>query len=464
MKKFWMGWVLLGLLLMVRAEAQVDAQFDLNVKDSPLRGVLEMIAARAGLQLVLGQDPNVNVSISQTGVTARQLLDQIASNQQIEYLITGNQLIINRRSLGTSIGDSHLIHVQYANASDIAGKVRPVMTTDERIVVDERENNLVFMGSRTNFEKIKSLVTLLDSPPRQIMIEALIVETTHSFMQQLGISVAGLGDTVNTPGPVRPYGTFKTVLDGINSKTLEVKLTAAENNGDARVISRPKVITLNNKTAQIQSGITYHVKTLSNVMMNGQNNQVGGNAGMMGGMGGGMGMGIGGGMGGAGGIGGMGGVGGGIGGGFAAGGLIPVRAGLSLNILPTVVGTEDIKLVVDIDNSTSDMGSAVDGIPGIFQNSANTNVIVKNKQTAVIAGLIKQQKSKSSGGVPILSDIPLIGLLFKSSSKIDENNELVIFLTPTMGNPDPVHVDPETGKELKPELAVDQSEAKVPPQ
>ena len=205
-----------------------------------------------------------------------------------------------------------------------------------------------------------------------------------------------------------------------------MRLTAAETKGDAKVISRPKVITLNNKVAKVHSGVTYHVKTLSNVLSGEAANQTG-----------------------------QGGSGGSQVSGIATGGLTSVQAGLSLNILPSLVGTDDVRLVVDIDNSTSDMGSAVDGIPGIFKNSANTNVIVKNRQTAVIAGLIKQEKSKSSGGVPILSDIPLIGLLFKSSSKVDQNNELVIFLTPTVGNPESAHVDPETGKLMTPTLAID---------
>ena len=393
------------LVFFPSAKAQMDAELSMNVKDSPLKGVLEMIAAKSGLQLVLGQDPNVNVTLVQSGATARQLLDKLAQDQQIEYTISGNQLIVTRRGLSGNIGDSHLIHLNYASAQEVSGKMRSVVSNEEKILVDERENNLIFMGSKGNFEKVKALATLFDSTPKQIQIEALIVETSHAFMRQLGISMAGFGDTIQTPGPNQPNGTFKTVLDNLNSKSLELKLTAAESNGNAKVVSRPKVITLNNKTAKVQSGITYHVKTLSNVQAgetsqssaSGQSSTTPG---------------------------------------VVTGGVASVEAGLSLNILPTMVGTDDIKLTVDINNSTSDIGSSVDGIPGIIKNSANTTVIVRNKQTAVIAGLIKQQTSKNSGGVPFLSDIPLLGLLFKSHASTDENNELVIFLTPTIGNPE----------------------------
>lgn len=412
----WLRGLLWVALIFARpVQAQMDSDLTVNVKDSPLRNVLEMIAARAGLQLVMGRDVNVNVSLSQTGMSARKILDQIASEQQIEYTISGSQLIVTRRGVGGSIGDSHMIHLSYVSAADVVAKVSPVVGGDERLMLDERENNLIFMGSKSNFEKIRSLAMLFDSPPKQILIEGLIVETSHSFMRQLGVSFAALGINANVPKPASPNLSFSGVLDGFNSKTLEVQLAAAESNGEAKIVSRPKVMTLNNKAARIQSGITYYVKTLTNVAIG----TGAAGAGVLGGVG-------------VGGVGGVGAV-GAMGGGVAVGGVTPINAGLTLNVLPLLVGDEEIRMTVDINNSSSDMGNSVDGIPGIMQNSANTNVIVRNKQTAVIAGLIKQAKSKTSSGVPFLQDIPLIGSFFKSRAVSDNNNELVIFLTPSLG-------------------------------
>ena len=126
-----------------------------------------------------------------------------------------------------------------------------------------------------------------------------------------------------------------------------------------------------------------------------------------------------------------------------------------MSILPTIVGDDQVKLAVDINNSQPDGGSAVDGIPGVLKNSANTLVIVKNKQTAVIAGLIKQNKSNSSTGVPFLSDIPILGLLFKSKSVQDTNDELVIFLTPSIQDPKAYSVDPTVMSNLDNNAAKD---------
>ena len=429
--RFGLGWVLVAMLalLPVKSFSQMDSEMSVNVRDTPLRGVLEMIAARTGLSLVLAQEPTVNVTLSQSGVTPRQLLDFLARDQQIEYTISGSQLIITKRFVGGGIGDSHLLHLRYAPAADVSAKIKSVMGGDEKILVDERENNLIFLGSRVNFEKLKSLAAMFDVAPKQILIEGLIVETSHNFIRQLGISMLGYGSRTTTPGPNNPNAAFKTVLTGINAKTLEIRLNAAETNGDAKVISRPKVTTLNNKPATIQSGITFFVKTLSNVLTT---DRPMGNVGMAGGVGA-----AGAGAGGAGGVGGL---------GMVAGGVTSLQAGLNLNILPILVGDDEIKLNVDINNSTSDVGSSVDGIPGILKNSANTTVIVRDKQTAVIAGLIKQNKAKTSGGVPFLQDIPLLGLLFKSREVIDQNNELVIFLTPTIGNPENARTDSYAGE------------------
>ena len=247
--------------------------------------------------------------------------------------------------------------------------------------------------------------------------------------------MAGFGDTTTNSGPNSPNGNFKTVIGTVNSKTLDIRLTAAESKGDAKVISRPKVITLNNKMAKIQSGVTYHIKTLSSV----QSGDAGAGSGASAGSAGGTTPGV------------------------LTGGITSIDAGLSLSILPSLVGEEDIRMIVDINNSSPDQGSAVDGIPGVLRNAANTNVIVKNKQTAIIAGLIKQSKSKNSDGVPILSDIPLIGLLFKSHSSTDLNNELVIFLTPTIGNPEDVRTAPYLTMDLekaKPETKREPATAK----
>ena len=407
--------VFLASSLISVARAELDSEISMNVKNSPMKSVLEIMAAKAGMELVMDSDPNISITLSQGNTTVKKLLEKMTAEQQIEYMVRGNQLIVSKRYLPNTAntGDSHLIPIKYAAVGDISGKIITIIGPEEKLLVDERTSSLIFVGSRRSFEKVMGLVQMLDLPPKQIMIEAQIVETSNSFLRNLGVALGDLSDikmTNKSPvsgfstnaGPTSPNIGMKAVLGRIGGRDLDFRLTAAESNGDAKVISRPKVMTLNNQQARINSGITYSIKTLSSISASSTSSSGSSSSSSSGTSGSGV----------------------------LTGGVTSVSAGLNLTITPSLVGNEQIRLVVDISNSQPDEGTAIDGIPGILTNSANTSVIVKNHETAVIAGLIKQSKSNSSSGVPILSNIPLIGWLFKSNSKSDRNNELVIFITP----------------------------------
>lgn len=192
-------------------------------------------------------------------------------------------------------------------------------------------------------------------------------------------------------------GAFKLNVGNLAGGNLEVMLSAAESNGDARVISRPKVVTLNNTPATINSGVSFYIKTLSAIVAGG---------------------------------GGASGGGGGIG-----GGVSQLNAGLSLSVTPTIMGKDLVKLLININNSSPDEAQAVEGIPGILNNSAQTSVIIAEGRTAVIAGLVKNTGGKSSAGVPFFQHIPILGALFRNSTYSDRNNELVMFITPQIVTP-----------------------------
>ena len=398
--------LLLFLFLSVPCFADLDSRVTVNLRNAPIRNVFEIIAAKVGLQLVMDAELTQNVTISENAITAKKLLEKLAVENSIEYLITGTQLIVDKTKPGGGSqtgGDSHEIILKNAMASELVNKIGQVFSGDGKLLADEHSNKLIYLGSQKSFDKLKSLVSHFDSPQRQIMIEAIIVETTHNFLQQIGIALGSsnssntVSGSINTSGPTAPNITFNALLGRINSNALNVKLTAAETKGDAKIVSRPKVVTLNNRAAKVESGVTFNIKTLSNV-----------SAGTAGGSATGAGQGV------------------------VTGTVTSIDAVLSLNILPLLIGEDEIKLTVDINDSSPDLASSVDGIPGILKNTASTAVIIKNRQTAVIAGLVKQSKSKSATGVPFLSQIPILGWLFRSNSVSDTNSELVIFLTPTI--------------------------------
>ena len=386
--------------------SELDTPISVNVRNAPIKQVLETIAAKTGLRLYVDSDLNITVSIAEVDMSARKLLGKLAAENAIEYTVNGNQLLVDRvkaNVANTAGGDSHEIILRNAIASELVTKITSVISGDGKILADEHSNKLIYVGSDKTFERVKTLVSHFDSPQKQIMIEAIIVETSHNFLQEIGVSFGGsnssgsLSGTVNTAAPTSPNLSFNAILGKVNSNALNLRLTAAETKGDAKIVSRPKIVTLNNRAAKVESGVTLNIKTLSNVSAGtAPSSTTSANQGVV------------------------------------TGSVTSIDAVLSLNILPLLIGDDDIKLTVDINDAAPDLSNAIDGIPGILKNSASTAVIIKNKQTAVIAGLIKQTKSKSSTGIPFLSDIPLLGMLFKSHSVTDTNNELVIFLTPTI--------------------------------
>jgi type IV pilus assembly protein PilQ len=386
------------------ARALEERQFSVNVNGATAENVVRMIAQRAGLEAKIEGDLSKRVSYSFSKTTLENALSRMAGDVGFDYSIRNGVLHVSRVTAGrapASAGGStpRLIELKFVDAEEIAQKLRSVLKDGEEIHVDKRLNTLVFMGSDSAFRRSMEFVDLFDRLPQQIMIEAKIVETNDRFSRELGFQAGDLSSPdmnndsratgLSTPLVSQdPNFRFKYKLGVMNNRNLDLRLVAAEQKGDAKVISRPRVVTINNTRALINSGLVFNVKTL------GQTAAPEGAAPL------------------------------------ATGGLERVEAGLQLGVLPTIVDRSMVRLLVDVNNSEPDTSISIDNIPGISTNSANTSIIVDNGSTAVIAGLIKQAKSSGRTGVPFLSDIPVLGLLFRSDVTASRNNELMIFITP----------------------------------
>ncbi len=397
-------------------------RFNINIRNGDLKDLLRIIADRSGLDTRFDGPPDTRVSAVLRNVTLAEALDHIADKNGLEYSIDDERIVIRKldessqqasstspsgrylsgvSDSGTGMNGVREISLQYAQASILVEQLRPLAGPEVSMVVDQLANSILFQGSEQAYERLKGIIKVLDRLPQQVLIEAQIVETSRNFLQAFGLSwgltkdpslsnsTAKTGFVVSTAGPSAPNAAIRyAISQDWGGIPLDVRLNAAETNGDAKVISRPKVVTLNNTPANIQSGISFNVKTLSTVST------------------------------------------GGGGSGVAAGGVATLNAGLTLNVTPTIMGTDLVKLNVVINNSQPDESQIVDGIPGIVNNSATTSVIVNEGRTAVIAGLVKNSGGKAEASVPLLSKVPILGALFRNSNVSDRNNELVIFITP----------------------------------
>jgi len=385
------------------------SRFSVNFQNSDVSGLLRLVAAQTGLQLKADPSVAALVTLTQPNATAREILDRLSQDQEIEYSVEGNTLYVSKRSVGVpgATGSVHHVLLKFASASDVVGKLGPIVPVTEKLIVDESANSIMFVGSELSWQKVSQVVSFLGVIPAQVMIEAQIVETSNSFLRDLGIAVGATSKNgkhsidVDSPIALTPNLGYSGLVSG-KAFNLDVKLNAAESRGDAKVISRPKVMTLNNKKAKIESGLSINVKTLSTAISNptvAPGDASTGTAGLA-----------------------------------ATSGVTTLQAGLTLEILPTIVEGDLLRLNVNIANNQPDESDKVDGIPTVHTNSASTSILVRSGETAIIAGLIKQTNSKNEGGVPVLSSIPLLGGLFGNSSRTDRNNELTIFITPTIEN------------------------------
>jgi type IV pilus assembly protein PilQ len=289
------------------------------------------------------------------------------------------------------------ISVNYSDArSEILPHIKPVLTKDRgKVSVDQRNNQLIVTDTADKIARIKEIVERIDTVTPQVIIEAKVVEISSEFSREIGIEWGadwgGNNDGFSINGgnvdasiamnyPSAGGSTVGFVFEraGNVALTLNATLNAVEANRQGRIISAPKIVTLDNKKAKIKQGleVPYLERDSS------------GNA--------------------------------------------TVRfknVDLLLEVTPTVTPDDRILMKIFLtknDALPSDPGEA----PALSTNEAQTELLVNDGDTIVIGGIIKRNESDAVTGWPGLKDVPLLGWLFKSNAISDRSNELLIFLSP----------------------------------
>jgi type IV pilus assembly protein PilQ len=251
----------------------------------------------------------------------------------------------------------------------------------------------------------------LDTKTPQILIEARIVEANLSFQSELGVKwgfqavTPGINTTTigggtsgtvqgtatnevinfpavarsGAPGAVGATGILEAVFTRGNIRELDLQISAHENKGDVKVISSPKIATLDNKEASIEQGLRIPYPKLTTE------------------------------------------------------GTITtdfIDADLKLTVTPHVTNDGNIKLRIDAKKDAPDFTKTVLGVPSIDKKEAITEVLIKDEGVVVIGGIYTINKTNASEGIPLFSRIPLLGWLFKRDVKEDTRSDLLIFISP----------------------------------
>ena len=293
---------------------------------------------------------------------------------------------------------TEFIPIHYSDAnSEIKPHIDPILTKRGKVSVDKRNNQLILTAIAENIKRAKQIIREIDRVTPQVTIEARIVEANTSFSRALGfdwgtitigaVNPLQVGDatfdftlladnSISTP-PTGSVGFNFQKLTGTDFSIVDAKLEAAESEGKTNIISAPKVTTLDSKKAEIVQGlqVPYLERDSSgNATTKYQD------------------------------------------------------VDLKLTVTPKITLDDRIRLKVVIQKQ--DIVEQTQFGPAVSNNTADTELLVDNGDTIVIGGIVKSTLTYDEDGIPGLRNMGVLGWLFKSQSKIDNKNELLIFMTP----------------------------------
>jgi type IV pilus assembly protein PilQ len=394
---------------------------DLKVTNADVTEVLRTFAQISGLNIIVQPGVAGVVTAELDNVPWDQALEQVLKINGLSYELDGNvmriapvsvlrqeanekQQLVQAQALSIPLR-TVFRRLSYANAGNLAGLLRTgqagLLSQRGSVIVDDRTNSLIIKELPSYMDTVISVIDRLDTPEPQVMIEARIIETTKQFSRDLGIAWGfnGVADAAhgNTTGLVFPNngtakggvnltkggnnGTLNLHLGNVlNTFNLDVALQAAENEGLVHILSAPKVATLNNQQAEIQSGVQIPVQTIANNTVTVQY----------------------------------------------------VNATLRLSVTPQVTAEGTVVMTINIEKREPQLAFLVPGATNapISTKEASTKLLVRDGGTAVIGGIYKVTNSQGEDRVPGLANIPIIGHLFKNKSRSEQNEELLIFITP----------------------------------
>ncbi|MEI8671959.1 type IV pilus secretin PilQ [Vibrio sp. SA48] len=406
----------------------------INFQDIPVRSVLQLIADYNEFNLVVSDSVVGNLTLRLDAVPWQQVLDIILQVKGLDKRVEGNVIVVapkqeldsrekqqlEKARLAEELGDLHseIININFAKASDIAemiGGEGPLSMLSQRgsISVDERTNSLLIRELPDNISVIRHIIAALDIPVKQVQIEARIVAVNEGNLDELGVRwgfTSTNGD--NTVGgsiesnlfqagllnestlPVDDFLNVNLAATSTNASSiafqvaklgsdllLDLELSALQRESKAEIISSPRLITTNKKSAYIEQGteIPYLESSSS-----------------------------------------------------GATSVSFKKAVLSLKVTPQI--TPDNRLVLDLSVTQDRPGEVVKTGTGeavaINTQRIGTQVLVNNGETVVLGGIFQHSISNTVDKVPLLGDLPLLGVLFRRSYEQVGKSELLIFVTP----------------------------------
>ncbi len=414
-------------------------RLSLNFQDIEVRSVLQLLADFTGINIVVSDTVTGRVTLRLKNVPWDQALDIILKTKALAMRKNGNIILVApteelaaREKLELEALQqveelaplrTEMIQVNYAKAAEIeellSGGDTSLLSDRGSVTTDARTNTLLVQDTEEKLSDIRALVTRLDVPVRQVLIESRIVIANDDFNKELGARFGVTGTTertlngqltgsgavtagildgttdflngddlintnrwnVNLPA-TNPSGSFALALAKLPFGTLlELELSAMQAEGQGEVVSSPRVITANQREALIEQGVEIPYLEASS---------------------------------------------------SGAATIAFRKAVLALKVTPQITPDERIimDLVVNNDTVGERFGSGALDVPSIDTREVSTQVLVNNGETVVLGGVYQQVTSTEINRVPFFSDLPLVGVFFRNTRIEDDKTELLVFVTP----------------------------------
>ena len=420
---------------------------DLDVRELDIRDFLRFLAEAAGVNIVVDNDVDGSVTLRLRDVPWDEALDVVLRSNGLAMVRRGHVIrIAKQETLDAELKavlerreqlfvppplETRLIPVSYATAGELSPRAEELISDRGSVSVDGRTNVIIATDERSVLDQIEELVRSLDTQTPQVLIEARIVEATSTYARHVGIQwggdfisstatgnstglawpnsigLAGGATDQNAPlmglstvggSQVNPNfavnlpaavgtgsgGALGLTLGSVaNNANLNIRLSALEDTGTLRIISSPRILTLDNRQAHIEQGtmIPYSQVSAQGVQTAFQ------------------------------------------------------EAKLNLTVTPHVTADGGVMMKIKLTRDEPDFAqTGARGDPTILKREAETELLIMDGHTAVIGGIYTRNTGVNYNQIPLLGDIPVIGWLFKARRDSDRRSELLIFITPRIVN------------------------------
>ncbi|WP_234483725.1 type IV pilus secretin PilQ [Noviherbaspirillum pedocola] len=402
-------------------------RLSLSFQNVEVRAVLQVIADFTGLNIIASDTVTGNLTLRLKEVPWDQALDIVLQARGLDMrkngnviwiapkdeLLTKEKLELEQRSQIAELEpvrtENFQLNYQKADTfktilDNAGGGGKSILSKRGSAVIDPRTNQLFVTDIPSKLEEVRKLIQKTDVASRQVMIEARIVEATDNFSKDLGAKLAfglqgnnyaaggqqsatNVGPTVNSVGGYSvnlPAATSPSagsvalsLFNSAATRFINLELSALESDGQGKILSSPRVITADQLKATIEQGteLPYQTATSS-----------------------------------------------------GATALAFRKANLKLDVIPQI--TPDGNVILDVDVNKDSVGQKTDSGLAIDTKHVKTQVLIENGGTVVIGGIYMQEDRDTINKVPLLGDIPVMGNLFKKTSRVNNKTELLIFLTP----------------------------------